>query len=405
MRLLLSAVVALLAVGCSSGAGPVVSGGEADGRNGTPVTIRATAPIAEPGPTMPTSARSQTDPSSPARIGSAAPDFTLPTLQADSVSLSGLRGKTVLVNFWASWCGPCRDEMPALQALQTGRRADNLVVVAINWGEDADTARRFAVQLGLTYTIALDVDQAVGRRYLTYALPVSYWIDRQGAVVDRVVGAMTPEVMSAKADRALAAAPSTTPRSLSVSGVASREELQQVVAAIGGAPLFRGADLDQRLDVVLAIDRLTTGRVLDPARPADQAEIADRRTYALGNLIDEFLLVDAADRAQVSAPEAEVEAEVARLSTAAGGASDLPRELAAHGVTPADVRQVFTRGAIARTFIDEHVLSAQTVGPPDQAVRAWLDAERVRRTVVSTVPADEPNRSGGTADEPAVPEH
>jgi len=357
-----------------------------------------------PSPTIADRGGLHVDASSPARIGSAAPDFTLPTLHADRVSLSGLRGKTVLVNFWASWCGPCRDEMPALQALQTGRRADNIVVVAINWGEDAETARRFAEQLGLTYTIALDEDQTVGRRYLTYSLPVSYWIDRQGTVVDRVVGAMTAEVMNGKADRALAAAPSTTPRSLSVSGVASPQELQQVVATIGGVPLFRGADLDHRLDVVLAIDRLTTGRVLDPTRPADQAEIADRRTYALGNLIDEFLLVEAADRAQVSAPETQVEAEVARLSTAAGGASDLARELAAHGVTPADVRQVFTRGAIARTFIDEHVLSARTVGPPDQAVRAWLDAELARRGVVSTVPADESNRSSSTADEPAAPE-
>jgi len=283
------------------------------------------------------------------------------------------------------------------------RCQDNMVVVAINWGEDAETARRFAEQLGLTYTIALDEDQTVGRRYLTYSLPVSYWIDRQGTVVDRVVGAMTAEVMNGKADRALAAAPSTTPRSLSVSGIASPQELQQVVATIGGVPLFRGADLDHRLDVVLAIDRLTTGRILDPARPADQAEIADQRTYALGNLIDEFLLVEAADRAQISAPETQVEAEFARLSTAAGGASDLTRELAAHGVTPADVRQVFTRGATARTFIDEHVLSARTVGPPDQAVRAWLDAERARREVLSTGPADKSNRSSGAADEPAAP--
>ncbi|HEX9411929.1 MAG TPA: TlpA disulfide reductase family protein, partial [Ktedonobacterales bacterium] len=153
------------------------------------------------------------------QIGGVAPDFELPSLGGGSIRLSSLRGRAVVLNFWASWCGPCTEEMPALQDLYATQGDRGPVVLAINQGEDASTVQAFVQAHGLTFPVGLDTDQHVGAQYRMIGLPTSTWIDANGRIVDRVPGAMAPAVMRAKATRVLAATESTTAKVRTVRGL------------------------------------------------------------------------------------------------------------------------------------------------------------------------------------------
>lgn len=122
------------------------------------------------------------------REGFLAPDFTLETLDGGTIALSELRGRPVVLNLWASWCPPCRAEMPALQAAYRLDGPNGLVVLAVNTtfqDREADAAA-FVEEFGLTFPIALDRDGVVSRQYLLRALPSTYFIGPDG-VIDRVV--------------------------------------------------------------------------------------------------------------------------------------------------------------------------------------------------------------------------
>jgi len=93
------------------------------------------------------------------------------------------------------------------------------------------------------------------------------------------------------------------------------------------------------------------------------------------------LLVDATTAAGLQSDSTAVEAEIKRVAERAGGLEALERELRGHGVTIDDLRSLFRRGALAQQYSEERVLSAETVGPPEEAIRTWLDAERTRRSV------------------------
>ncbi|HEY8394415.1 MAG TPA: TlpA disulfide reductase family protein, partial [Thermaerobacter sp.] len=126
--------------------------------------------------------------------GRPAPDFTLPQLDGPAVRLAGLRGRVVAVNFWASWCEPCREEAPALQAFYE-RYGDRLAFYGINVAEPVDTVRDFIAEFGLTYPVLLDRDRAVSRRYGVVAFPETWWIDPEGIARVHWVGPMTFEDM------------------------------------------------------------------------------------------------------------------------------------------------------------------------------------------------------------------
>lgn len=124
------------------------------------------------------------------RTGFPAPDFTLDTPAGESISLAGQRGQVVIVNLWASWCLPCRAEMPAIQKVYLANRERGLQVLAVNstYQDSEPAAVAFAEELGLTFPILLDSDGAVSRRYLLRALPTTFFIDRQGIIRSVVVG-------------------------------------------------------------------------------------------------------------------------------------------------------------------------------------------------------------------------
>jgi peroxiredoxin len=129
---------------------------------------------------VPADAQPAGRPAEPA-AGHPAPDFTLATLDGAEFKLSELRGTPVVLNFWATWCGPCQRELPAMQA--AAERYDGLVVIAgVDQGEDADTVQAYVDKLQLTFPIPMDTEQDVGQRYNIKGLPTTFFIDGEGII-------------------------------------------------------------------------------------------------------------------------------------------------------------------------------------------------------------------------------
>jgi cytochrome c biogenesis protein CcmG, thiol:disulfide interchange protein DsbE len=127
-----------------------------------------------------------------------APDFALPGLDGTTVRLSDYRGKVVLVNFWATWCEPCKEETPALQAAYQQLRDHGFVIIGVDLfdgervqGRGEQDVRQFVAQYGVTYPIALDTTGHVARRYRVAPIPVSYLIDPAGTIRYIRVGQLT----------------------------------------------------------------------------------------------------------------------------------------------------------------------------------------------------------------------
>ncbi len=121
-------------------------------------------------------------------IGSNAPRFTRTDLKGKRVDLGRLRGKVVLLNFWATWCAPCQTEMPGFAEWQRQYGAKGLQVIGISMDDDADAARRVVSKLGLNYPVAMG-DEELGELYGgVLGLPLTYLIDRDGVVRARFQG-------------------------------------------------------------------------------------------------------------------------------------------------------------------------------------------------------------------------
>ena len=111
-----------------------------------------------------------------------APDFTLRTMNGPNLRLQEQRGQVVLVNFWATWCGPCRQEIPHLNKLYDKYRASGFVLLGVNIDEDAKVAADLAAKLGVKFPVLLDTDKKVSRLYDMSAMPATVVIDRDGRV-------------------------------------------------------------------------------------------------------------------------------------------------------------------------------------------------------------------------------
>lgn len=117
-----------------------------------------------------------------------APDFALEDLSGKRVSLKDLRGKVVFLNFWATWCVPCRQEMPTMEKLHRELKDQGLEVVAVNIKEGKKEVRKFFDELGLTFTALLDRDGKVSEEYGAWSIPLSYFISRKGEFIGKVIG-------------------------------------------------------------------------------------------------------------------------------------------------------------------------------------------------------------------------
>jgi peroxiredoxin len=129
-------------------------------------------------------------------IGSTAPDFTLQTPDGKTVSLTSLRGRWVFLNFWATWCAPCRDEMPTFQKLLDGGfgpYGDKLTVLAVDRVEQPDTVKKYMSDLNLSVPVAMDVDGQVNDLYDVINLPRTFLIDPSGMIRYEQPGPVTAD--------------------------------------------------------------------------------------------------------------------------------------------------------------------------------------------------------------------
>lgn len=125
-------------------------------------------------------------------IGKTAPDFELKDLSGKSVRLSDFRGKSVILNFWASWCPPCREEMPEFQRIYNENK-DKLAVIGVNLQESKENSEAFVKKLGITFPILLDPNAEVKDIYNVFTQPVTYFIDANGKIADKKFGPLTSE--------------------------------------------------------------------------------------------------------------------------------------------------------------------------------------------------------------------
>lgn len=114
--------------------------------------------------------------------GTAAPDFALSSLDGPNLRLSEYRGDVVMLNFWATWCGPCRQEMPMLEEIYGRYRPAGFQLLGINVDGEPSRARRMAEDLGVSFPLLIDTDKSVSRLYDIRAMPVTVLIDRDGTV-------------------------------------------------------------------------------------------------------------------------------------------------------------------------------------------------------------------------------
>lgn len=130
-------------------------------------------------------------------VGSPAQSFEVQSLSGNHASLQNFRGKIVVLNLWASWCPPCRAEMPDLQRLYAAYKVRNVVVVGVNQGESLEQARAFASALGIHFPIFVDQGQEYGRVYAVLGLPTTFIIEPDGTVYRGFDGALSYDQMVA----------------------------------------------------------------------------------------------------------------------------------------------------------------------------------------------------------------
>jgi len=127
--------------------------------------------------------------SGPPTVGTAAPDFTLPLLDGSSQRLSDLQGNPVIINFWATWCIPCKEEMPLLEKVSK-QYAGKLLVFGVNVGEGKELVTPFIEEVGVTFPILLDETQQVADLYFVRNFPITFFIDDSGMIRAMHIGTL-----------------------------------------------------------------------------------------------------------------------------------------------------------------------------------------------------------------------
>lgn len=122
------------------------------------------------------------------QVGKPAPDFELPDLEGRPVKLAELQGKVVVLNFWATWCPPCLDEMPSLERLHVALGSKGVAVVAVSVDERFSDIGEFVDKYRVTFTVLHDEGKKVSRKYQTFKYPETYIIDRAGRLKSKVIG-------------------------------------------------------------------------------------------------------------------------------------------------------------------------------------------------------------------------
>ena len=136
-------------------------------------------------------------------VGRQAPDFTLTDLEGNSVTLSDFRDKVVFINFWATWCPPCRAEMPEIEAIYQEYQNKDVVVIGIDILEAEDEVRQFVQEGGYSWTFVIDTTGGVTADYGVTAIPASFFLDKEGVIRAVNIGAMTKRAMESQLAKAM----------------------------------------------------------------------------------------------------------------------------------------------------------------------------------------------------------
>jgi len=124
-----------------------------------------------------------------------AEDFTVTDLEGNEVSLSDFKGKKVFLNFWATWCPPCKAEMPEIEKVYQETKDSDLVILAVEIGEPLDTVKTFLNDKDYNFKVLLDLDQSVATTYGISSIPTSFFIDEEGNIISKRVGGMNYDEM------------------------------------------------------------------------------------------------------------------------------------------------------------------------------------------------------------------
>jgi peroxiredoxin len=132
------------------------------------------------------------------REGAEAPDFELNTLAGETIKLSDYRGKKVILNFWATWCPPCKAEMPHMQNFYEEYNDQGVEILAVNltnMDKGEEEVQKFVDEYGLTFTIPMDEEGFAGTTYQAFTIPTSYILDENGVITKKIVGPMDENMM------------------------------------------------------------------------------------------------------------------------------------------------------------------------------------------------------------------
>lgn len=174
--------------------------GEAAAKDKAPEGAGQTDGEAAAGETRPDAGEGEGDsgieaqPGVPLKAGNKAPDFTAELIDGSSLALSDLKGKPVIINFWATWCGPCVREMPAFERLKEDF-GDEIGIIAVNCGDDADTVKDFVDENGYTFPVALDENYEVAMLYPSNSIPYTVVLDANGKITHVSTGAYDADTM------------------------------------------------------------------------------------------------------------------------------------------------------------------------------------------------------------------
>lgn len=132
--------------------------------------------------------------------GNKVPDFTLKTLEGQQVSLKDYRGKKVILNFWATWCPPCRKEMPDMQKVYSQSSEENVEILAVNLRyteKNTDSVTAFVDEHHVSFPVLLDTKGSISKEFQAVSLPTSYLIDSKGTVQKKIIGPLSQRLMKA----------------------------------------------------------------------------------------------------------------------------------------------------------------------------------------------------------------
>jgi peroxiredoxin len=132
------------------------------------------------------------------REGATAPDFELNTLDGRTIKLSDYRGKKVILNFWATWCPPCKAEMPHMQSFYEDYNDQGIEILAVNltnMDKGVEEVQKFVEEYGLTFSIPLDEAGNAGTTYQAFTIPTTYILDEKGVITKKIVGPMDEKMM------------------------------------------------------------------------------------------------------------------------------------------------------------------------------------------------------------------